>query len=52
MRVRACGICGSDLHMYRLGMFEVLGRPVANGRVMGHELNGDVMEVGAQVKIP
>ena len=50
VRVRACGICGSDLHMYRLGMFEVLGRPVANGRVMGHELSGDVMEVGAQVK--
>ena len=27
VRVRACGICGSDLHMYRLGMFEVLGAP-------------------------
>ena len=26
VRVRACGICGSDLHMYRLGMFEALGR--------------------------
>ena len=31
VRVRACGICGSDLHMYRLGMFEALGRPVAAG---------------------
>src|SRR5215510_12245026 len=50
VRVRACGICGSDLHMYRLGMFEALGRPVANGRVMGHELSGDVVEVGAQVR--
>lgn len=49
VRVRACGICGSDLHMYRLGMFEVLGRPVANGRVMGHELTGEVVEIGAQV---
>jgi 2-desacetyl-2-hydroxyethyl bacteriochlorophyllide A dehydrogenase len=49
VRVRACGICGSDLHMYRLGMFEALGRPVANGRVMGHELSGDVVAVGARV---
>jgi len=22
IRIKACGICGSDLHMYRLGMFE------------------------------
>lgn len=49
VRVRACGICGSDLHMYRLGMFEVLGRPVANGRVMGHELSGEVVDVGSAV---
>ncbi|MGQ4809227.1 D-arabitol-phosphate dehydrogenase [Candidatus Entotheonellaceae bacterium PAL068K] len=49
VRVHACGICGSDLHLYRLGMFEVLGRPVANGRVMGHELSGEVVEVGSQV---
>jgi 2-desacetyl-2-hydroxyethyl bacteriochlorophyllide A dehydrogenase len=49
VRVRACGICGSDLHMYRLGMFAALGRPVANGRVMGHELSGEVVEVGPQV---
>lgn len=49
VRVRACGICGSDLHMYRLGMFEALGRRVAHGRVMGHELSGDVVAVGARV---
>ena len=49
LRVRACGICGSDLHMYRLGMFEALGRPVAHGRVMGHELSGEVVAVGARV---
>jgi 2-desacetyl-2-hydroxyethyl bacteriochlorophyllide A dehydrogenase len=49
VRVRACGICGSDLHMYRLGMFEALGRPVAYGRVMGHELSGEVVAVGGRV---
>jgi threonine dehydrogenase-like Zn-dependent dehydrogenase len=26
VRIKACSICRSDLHMYRLGMFEALGR--------------------------
>ena len=50
VRVRACGICGSDLHMYRLGMFEVLGRRIGdNRRIMGHELSGEIVEVGEKV---
>jgi threonine dehydrogenase-like Zn-dependent dehydrogenase len=31
VRIKACGIYGSDLHMYRLGMFETLGRQAAAG---------------------
>jgi 2-desacetyl-2-hydroxyethyl bacteriochlorophyllide A dehydrogenase len=50
VKVHACGICGSDLHMYRLGMFEVLGRPIDDKRrIMGHELSGEIVEVGAGV---
>jgi L-iditol 2-dehydrogenase len=49
VRIKACGICGSDLHMYRLGMFEALGRQVGSGRVMGHELSGEVVAVGSNV---
>ncbi len=50
VKVHACGICGSDLHMYRLGMFEMLGRPIDDKRrIMGHELSGEVVEVGAAV---
>ena len=50
VRVKACGICGSDLHMYRLGMFEVLGRPIdGQRRIMGHELSGEIIEVGGKV---
>ncbi len=49
VRVRACGICGTDLHMYRLGMFEALGRPVNQGRIMGHEFSGEVIEAGSRV---
>jgi 2-desacetyl-2-hydroxyethyl bacteriochlorophyllide A dehydrogenase len=41
MKVRACGICGSDLHMYRHG-------PPVPWR-MGHEFSGDVVAVGARV---
>jgi threonine dehydrogenase-like Zn-dependent dehydrogenase len=33
IRVRACGICGSDLHPYKLGG-QVLG--LEPGRAMGH----------------
>src|SRR5262249_7115519 len=49
VRIKACGICGSDLHMYRLGMFAALGRQVDSGRIMGHELSGEVVAVGPHV---
>ncbi len=45
MRVRACGICGSDLHFYRLG-----GKRMHPGMIMGHEFSGDVVEIGKSVK--
>ena len=41
VKVKATGICGSDLHPYRIG-----GVP---GTVHGHEFSGDVVEVGANV---
>ena len=44
VKVKACGICGSDLHAYKEGIFS---RP---GFVMGHELAGEVIEVGKNVK--
>jgi (R,R)-butanediol dehydrogenase/meso-butanediol dehydrogenase/diacetyl reductase len=41
--VRACGICGSDLHTYLHGSF------VEPGQVMGHEFVGEVVEAGSAV---
>ena len=41
--VKACGICGSDLHSYLEG---ALVRP---GQVLGHEFAGEVVDVGADV---
>jgi L-iditol 2-dehydrogenase len=40
IRVQYCGICGSDVHRYRLGA--ALG--------IGHEFSGDIVEVGSKVK--
>src|SRR5690606_35755128 len=45
VRVTAAGLCGSDLHPY-------LGRETGldPGTVMGHELVGDVVAVGREVR--
>ena len=45
VKVRVCGICGSDLHYYVRG-----GPLVKPGGIMGHEFSGDVVEVGKSVK--
>ena len=44
VRVKACGICGSDVHTFKRGIF---ARP---GFIMGHEFSGEVAEVGKKVK--
>ena len=44
VRVRNCGICGSDLHFYR-GDF-----PMQPGRRLGHEFAGEVAAVGEGVE--
>jgi (R,R)-butanediol dehydrogenase / meso-butanediol dehydrogenase / diacetyl reductase len=42
--VKACGICGSDLHTYLAAQLAEVGQ------VMGHEFSGEVVEVGAEVE--
>lgn len=42
VNVKACGICGSDLHAHRAGW-------VPDGHVMGHEYAGIITQVGAAV---
>jgi (R,R)-butanediol dehydrogenase/meso-butanediol dehydrogenase/diacetyl reductase len=44
LRVKSCGICGSDLHAADLPP----GLP--SGTVMGHEFAGEVVEVGSEAK--
>lgn len=44
LRVRNCGICGSDLHMTEPTSI----MPLALGSIMGHEFAGEVVEVGRE----
>jgi len=50
IRVRACGICGSDLHPYKLGEFPAVAIPAGSGQIMGHEFSGDIAELGGEVE--
>ena len=43
VRVTACGICGSDLHFYRAGMW-------APGATPGHEITGEIDALGDGVE--
>jgi (R,R)-butanediol dehydrogenase/meso-butanediol dehydrogenase/diacetyl reductase len=43
LEVKACGICGSDLHTFLAGAL------VQPGQVLGHEFSGEVIQVGSAV---
>ncbi|SHJ94240.1 (R,R)-butanediol dehydrogenase / meso-butanediol dehydrogenase / diacetyl reductase [Clostridium cavendishii DSM 21758] len=55
IKIKWCGICGSDLHEYLGGpIFIPVGTPHALSKatapvVLGHEFSGDVVEVGGGV---
>lgn len=46
VKVKACGICGTDLHTYRMGPTSVSERPV----ILGHEWSGEIVEAGSTVQ--
>ena len=55
IKVRWCGICGSDVHEYREGpmLIPKKSHPLTGKSapvVLGHEFSGDVVEVGREVK--
>jgi L-idonate 5-dehydrogenase len=47
VRIRAGGICGSDLHYYHHGGFGTVR--IKEPMVLGHEVAGEVVEIGAGV---
>jgi len=44
LRVRNCGICGSDLHAAKYGM------PMPADAILGHEFSGEIAALGAGVR--
>ena len=51
IRVRAAGICGSDLHLYKEKTFIPISSVLGEGKyVPGHELAGEVEEIGEGVE--
>jgi (R,R)-butanediol dehydrogenase/meso-butanediol dehydrogenase/diacetyl reductase len=44
LRVSACGICGSDLHLYQAGLLPA-------GSIMGHEFSGEVVEAAGDLRV-
>jgi len=54
-RIKACGICGSDLHEYREGPFLIPSRPhplthrQGGPIILGHEFSAEVVELGEGV---
>ena len=46
IRIRACGICRTDLHFIDEGLL----KPGKIPQIMGHEASGDVIKVGDAVK--
>ncbi|MEZ5596802.1 MAG: zinc-binding dehydrogenase [Pseudomonadales bacterium] len=51
IRVRSVGICGTDLHTYKLGLFREMSLPTAQGALFGHEFAGDVVAIGANANV-
>ena len=49
LAVRACGICGSDLHLSEIADTAGGMTPMPAGTVMGHEFAGEVAAVGRAV---
>lgn len=56
VKIKACGICGSDLHEFYSGPFIIPARPhPLTGKsggpiILGHEFSGEVVKVGEGVK--
>lgn len=55
IKVRWCGICGSDVHEYREGPMIIPKKPhpltgKSSPIILGHEFSGDVVEIGEGVK--
>lgn len=52
VKVKAAGICGTDVHTYRNGIFKEMSLSIDGGALIGHEFAGDVVEIGSEAEVP
>jgi 2-desacetyl-2-hydroxyethyl bacteriochlorophyllide A dehydrogenase len=50
VKVKACGICGTDAITYLDGTWATCSYPLDDGCILGHEFAGDCVKVGKNVK--
>lgn len=51
IKMKACGICGSDMHVYNSDLLtEDSTKLVDSYRIIGHEFTGEIAEVGKSVR--
>jgi (R,R)-butanediol dehydrogenase/meso-butanediol dehydrogenase/diacetyl reductase len=50
LKVKACGICGTDLHWSQGNDPSAGWRHLAPGSVMGHEFSGEIIELGKNTR--
>lgn len=50
VKVKACGICGTDMHVYKSGLMVGASTEEIQGhRIIGHEFTGEIAAVGSGV---
>ncbi len=47
IKVKACAVCGTDIRIYKYGHFKI---PEGEQRILGHEIAGEIAEIGANVQ--
>ena len=51
IKMKACGICGSDMHVFKSNLLvESSTKSIEGYRIIGHEFTGEIVEIGKNVK--
>ncbi len=51
IKMKACGICGSDMHVYNSDLLtKDSTKEIHNYRIIGHEFTGEIVKTGKKVK--
>jgi 2-desacetyl-2-hydroxyethyl bacteriochlorophyllide A dehydrogenase len=51
IKVNTVGVCGTDLHTYKLGMFKEMSLPTEEGALFGHEFAGEVVDIAPSAEV-